>query len=128
VVVVHEALSTLRGKITDVTVGDRLRIGLARRCIDHLPELSDHMPVQGRVAAKVDWNRYAITADDVRVPRGRALDRGEQLGVEAELMDEVRLDLAGQLRVQHLIGVVTEYRLTGNSAQEIDDASPLTVE
>ena len=37
-----------------------------------------------------------------------ALDLGEQPVVEAELMHDVRLDLPGELGVEHLVGVVAE--------------------
>jgi hypothetical protein len=43
-------------------------------------------------------------------------------------MDEVRFDLARQLGIHDLIGVLTEPRLTGNPTEEVSDTPPATIE
>ena len=62
--------------------------------------------------------------DDVDLIRLRALLGCEQLGVEAELEQEVRLDPPCELGVSHLVAPLAERRWLGHALEEVGVAAP----
>ena len=86
------------------------------------------MAMQCSVAAQVDRLALAVAEDHVRVVGLEALPLGEQPVVEAELMDDVGLDVARELGVEHLVGIGAQIRCDLDAAQEVGAALPATVE
>lgn len=56
------------------------------------------------------------------------LDSPKQAVVEAQLMDHLRLDLARELGVEHLIRMLAKRRGGGDSPQEVRSSLPSTIE
>ena len=91
-------------------------------------EPSGDVAMKRGVAREIDRLDVAGPEDDVGVARVEALDLGEQPVVEAQLVDDRRLDLPGELGVEHLVGVGAELRRGLDAAQEVGAALPAAVE
>ena len=92
---------------------------------DRGEEAGAQPPVVGADVGEADRRPLRGAEDDVcRLGRG-PLDRREGLRVEAELERVLRLRRAGELRVEHLVGVRAELGGPLDPLEEVRDPSPL---
>lgn len=127
-IVGDEPLAALVGECADCAVGHRLGVRSDRGSGDHGLEPSDHAPMKCGVPGEINRRDVTGAQDDVGVARIEPLDLGKHPVGEAQLVYDGRLDLLGELGVQHLVRVGAELRRGLDAAEKVGAALPPAVE
>jgi hypothetical protein len=80
--------------------------------------------VVGRELCHPERLALARPQHDVHPLRRRALDQLDELGVEAQLQQEVRLHAPGELRVRHLVAEIAQRRRSLDPVQKVAVPAP----
>jgi len=115
--------------VTQLAVLDGVGVGAVGARGEHTLEAALDAAVVGGEVGETEAFARVRPEDDVDLIRLRVLLGGQQLRVEAELEQEVRLDAARELGVGHLVAPVAERGALGAALEEVGVAAPaLTVE
>src|SRR4051812_8455304 len=105
-------------------VGHGVRVGAPEPALELINVVALHTPVVGGEVREREALALTGAEHDVNALGWRALDPGEQLGVDAELHDEVRLRRPGQLCVYRLVAPVAELGRRLDALEEVRMATP----
>ena len=110
------AVAALVGQPADRAMRYRLRIGHDRRLGGNVLEAANDVPVQSAIPVQLDCDRRAVAQHKMCDSRIELLNVGEEAVVQAELVNDLRLDLPSELRIEHLVRVLAEPGHHGNAA------------
>jgi len=128
VIVLNPSRVALGLELADPAMTDRLGIRVPRRSVRDSFQRPTDVAVQRRDFGKLDGLQGPVSEQHGGGLRQRSLDLADEGAVDEELVHEARLNAAGQLRVDHLVGPIAEIGRVIDPTKEVRPALPTPAE